>query len=321
VSDPAAVPIGAGSPRDPWTNVYGVARTVLALGTGSALLADPADLLFRPLGLGIGDVVHDVALLKLSLFALLSGEWLGVARWLAIGALAVVASGWRPRVTGVLHWWISASFAGSSVIVEGGDQIVAVLTLLLIPVTLTDPRRWHWQAPHGRRTGAGAELTSLVARSALGVARLQVAIVYFVSSTAKLSVPEWVNGTALYYWFLHPVFGLAQPLRGWIVPALGSPLLVTLATWGVIAFEALLVSGLLMERRWRPQLLRLGLLFHLGIVVVHGLMSFFFAMAGALVLYLRPVEETFAFPDRLRALAARIVWRAGRRLLAASRLA
>jgi hypothetical protein len=48
-----------------------------------------------------------------------------------------------------------------------------------------------------------------------------------------------------------------------------------------------------MERRWWRWLLLAGLAFHSAIWFVHGLGSFFFSMAGGLILYLRPVEESF----------------------------
>lgn len=283
--------------RNPWTNVYGVARSLLAFGTLSALLADPVDVLFRPLGMEVREVPNAVGALDWSLFSLLAGDRLWLAELIAVAVLLAVISGWRPRITGVLHWWVTASFAASAVIVEGGDQVAAVLTLLLLPVTLTDPRRWHWQAAPAITRTSG-KVAALVALSCLLVIRLQVAVIYFVSATAKLSVPQWANGTALYYWFTHPVFGFPEAVQPLVVPLLANPWVVTLATWGVLAFEAVLFAGLFMDRRWRPALLKLGLLFHFGIVLVHGLFSFFFAMAAALVLYLWPVDRPFLFPQR-----------------------
>src|SRR6266513_2297227 len=76
------------------------------------------------------------------------------------------------------------------------------LALLLVPVTVTDPRAWHWQsAPQTPRP-----IASLVAWSALFVARLQVAGIYFDSSLAKLATPVWADGTAFYYWSTDPAF-------------------------------------------------------------------------------------------------------------------
>ncbi|MEK7283973.1 MAG: sporulation-delaying protein SdpB family protein [Acidobacteriota bacterium] len=277
----------------PWTNVYGVARTVLALGTLINLACHDVNVLFRPLGVELGEAAGDIRLVRLSLFSILSGERLELARWLGILILLVVASGWRPRLTGPLHWWVTFSFATSCVVVEGGDQVAANLTLLLLPVTLTDPRRSHWSAPPAI-AGPRQAIAALTARSALMVARIQVGAIYFVACVSKLGVEEWTNGTALYYWFLHPVFGLSGWRRTLMMPLLTHPTTIVFLTWGSLALEALLFMGLLIDRRHRPALLVAGLFFHAGIALVHGLVTFCLAMTAALVLYLRPPEERFA---------------------------
>jgi antimicrobial peptide system SdpB family protein len=224
------------------------------------------------------------------LFELSSAADLPAARWCAILILAAVVIGWRPRITGVLHWWVSLSFSLSCAIVDGGDQVATVLTTLLVPVTLTDPRKWHWSAPPALKGKAAA----LVAGSAFTVIRLQVAAIYFHAAVGKIGVEEWANGTAVYYWFTHPVFGLNQSLLPLLLPVLVSPWGVVLFTWGAMLLEVVLFTGLVADRRWWPMLLWLGLAFHFGILIIHGLMSFFFAMAGALILYLRPRDRPFA---------------------------
>src|SRR5207302_185206 len=158
----------------PWTNVYGVARTMLALATAATLITSSTETLFRP-ALGFPGVPACVGAGRLSFFCLIPRADLALAQAIAAAILLVVASGWRPRLTGVPHWWISYSFAVSATIPDGGDQVTQILALLLVPVTLTDPRGWHWQsAPQTARP-----IASLVAWSALFVARLQVAGIYF----------------------------------------------------------------------------------------------------------------------------------------------
>jgi antimicrobial peptide system SdpB family protein len=313
---PAAVPAppvpraARPAPATPWTNVYGLARSLLALGTLLTLLAHDTHELLRPLGTSVSQVVRGVFLARFSLYAILPETYLEAGRWFSIAVLLLVISGWRPRVTGVLHWWVCASYSAAAVLVDGGDQVTAVLTLLLIPVTLTDGRTWHWSparpasSPSSSSSSAGAGETArvgvprLIALSVMLVIRLQVSIIYFQSGVAKLEVPEWANGTALYYWFTHPVYGLSPWRERLFMPLLTNPLGVTLATWGVMAFEVMLFTALVMNRTWWKYLLPLGIAFHFGIVVVHGLVSFFFAMAGALVLYLRPWDEEFRFLRR-----------------------
>lgn len=283
----------------PWTNAYGLARTLLALSTLATLLFSSTRTLFRPaLGVPVVRVCADVS--RFSLYCLVPEDRLGWARWLAIVVLAVAASGWRPRWTGVLHWYVAFSLLASSVMVDGGDQVNAVLTLLLVPVTLTDPRRWHWQAwPHRAPVTPREPYVRLVAFSALAMCRLQVAVIYFHAAVAKLRVTEWEDGTAVYYWFTDPAFGMPGWMRPVMMPLLTGPF-VTVITWGALLLEFMLFTGLVMDRRHRRTLLVLGILFHGGIGLIHGLISFMLSMWAALLLYLYPVDRALTLPLRLR---------------------
>lgn len=58
--------------------------------------------------------------------------YLNIIKWLAIVLLIIIASGWRPRFTGIIHWWICYSLQNSALTLDGGEQVSAVITLLLI---------------------------------------------------------------------------------------------------------------------------------------------------------------------------------------------
>lgn len=280
--------------RNPWTNVYGTARSILAFGTLLTFLFHDTNVLFKPTG-QFAPLPKAAIVAKLSLFHLISPQYLEIARWIAIIILLVVISGWRPRITGLPHWWVTFSFATSAIAIEGGDQISAVLTLLLLPVALTDPRKWHWSTLKNENPTLKFKIFALLAISSLFVIRLQVSLIYFNAGVAKLNVSEWKNGTALYYWFTHKIFGVSPWLEPVLMPLLTNSVSVTFLTWGTIALEILLFMALVMDKRWWPVMLKVGLLFHFGIIVIHGLVTFFFAMAGALILYLRPFELQFVF--------------------------
>jgi antimicrobial peptide system SdpB family protein len=302
------------SAHDPHTNVYGVARTCVALGTLGTLLFTRSEHLFLP-AVGIPDAPNCPLVSRAGMFCLAGAQNLHLMRWAAIALLALAASGWRPRITGVLHWYVTFSLFSSAVMVDGGDQACAILALLLLPVTLTDARRWHWQAPLARPPAADGLLAHrhaaarLVALSCLAMVRLQVAGIYFQAAVSKMKVPEWRDGTAVYYWFTDPWFGFAEPVRSWAMPLLASGLVVSAITWGAMMLEIFLFAALIAERRYRRVLLRLGIAFHAVIALVHGLLSFALGMWGALVLYLHPVDEE---------LVALRVW--GGRLVGALRL-
>jgi len=294
------VPVGStedhGDHGPLWTDVYGVARTLLALSTALTLAFNSTATLFLQ-----SAITHDNPPLcggmrSIDPFCVTPAAHLEVARWLCVALLLVVGSGWRPRVTGLVHWWIAFGLHGSANILDGGDNVCAVLTLLLVPITLTDDRLWHWQRPAIARQSSFARL---VAASAFLVIRLQVSGIYFHAALAKTAIAEWGDGTALYYWLLHDEVGAPR----WLVPVVHAllirPTVVTLATWSIVVLEFVLSAALLLPARRRQPLLLLGLSLHAGILVVQGLFSFSLAMAGALVLYLRPLDAAITLTSPL----------------------
>ena len=280
------------STTTPWTNVYGVARSLLALATAGTLAFNSPGTLFRPAA-GLPPAPYCLGPGRISLFCLVPHDRLWLARWLGVAILLVVASGWRPRFTALFHWWIAFSLFVSATIPDGGDQATSVLTLLMLPVALTDPRRWHWQALPEQTPTATRHVLRLLALSALLVIRVQVAGIYLNSSIAKLAVTEWRDGTAVYYWISQPVFGAPGWLHGILLAVAATSLGVIAMTWGTLILEFTLGIAIVMPRRSWKYLLVAGILFHGSIALMMGLASFSIAMAGALILYLRPVDQSF----------------------------
>ncbi len=276
---------------NPWTNVYGFARSLIAMATAATLLFNPAELLFYPKSSCEG-------LNRVGLICML-GHHDELGRWIMIVGLLVVASGWRPRITGVFHWWFTFSFWAATRMGDGGEVLAMNITLLLIPVTLTDSREWHWSSWEKGPEDIWGDWARLLALSALWLVRLQVAYLYFQSSIAKLDVTSWTDGTALYYWVMHPLIGAPFWLRSLLRPILLNGAAVTLLTWGTILLEIFLFLGILLPKRSWRYLLAGGLMLHAAIGVVFGIVTFSTIMAAALVLYLRPVEEPFAIPLHL----------------------
>ncbi len=274
-----------------WTNTYGWARTVLAVGSLITLCFNDINMLAKPLG-EMMDKGVNMAISEVSIFNLLQNN-LQLAKIICIFILLVVASGWRPRFTGILHWWVSFSIATSMSIIDGGDQVTQALTLLLIPICLADHRQWHWFFVSGVSSSLLQKNFALIALTAFFVIRLQVAFIYFHAGIGKMDVEEWMNGTAMYYWLNVPLFELPLWLDTIFTPLLKSSLFLTISTWGVLIFELLLFLGLVLDKKWRLPLMVSGILFHFFIILLFGLSSFFFAMTGALILYLGPVQKGF----------------------------
>jgi antimicrobial peptide system SdpB family protein len=284
---------------EPWTNVVGVARTTLALATCVTLAFDHPSVLFRPLG-GIPSWPICLGPRHVGAFCLVPSDHLSVMRWVCVAILLVVASGWRPRVTGPLHWWVTFSLQANAATVDGGDQVGAILTLLLLPVTLTDDRVWHWQHRESPSWGERAATKHMIAVTALFLIRLQVAGIYWHAAVGKAYAPEWAEGTALYYWLMHPLFGASSWLAPILRPLLLNGVSLSLLTWSIIVLELALCAGLVVAKKHRPMLLVLGIGLHAGIILLHGLVSFGLTMMAALVLFLRPTERRFAWAPRAR---------------------
>ena len=132
-----------------------------------------------------------------------------------------------------------------------------------------------------------------MAISALTVIRVQVAGIYLHASLGKLAVQEWVDGSALYYWLLDPVFGATDFWRPLVMPILTSGIGVATLTWGTVALEFCIALGLVLDKRWWRYILLAGIALHVLIAVFMGLVSFGLAMAAALILHLRPYDRPF----------------------------
>ena len=289
--------------QPPWTRVYGLARTIVALSTATTLAVNSSDTLFRP-GSGIAEFPACGGVRGVALFCQ-APQHLDWMRAIAVVGLLVVASGWRPRLTGLLHFWIAWSVQASMTVLEGGDHLASNLSLLLLPVALTDGRKWHWSAPPALQ-GDGDYAKAILALSSLFVVRLQMCCVYFEAAVGKYAAPEWVDGTALYYWLTHPVFGSVPSIKGLLWPLLTNGFTVTAATWGVVLLEFYLAAAILLAPSRTRLPFALGVALHLGILVAQGLLTFSCVMVAALILYLAPRGPNMWFERLLSGLGDRL---------------
>lgn len=290
----------------PWAAGYGLARTLLALGTLGTLVFSDASTLFREVAT-VGQYPLCRGVTAAGAFCLVSPDQYDTMRWLCCVVLLIAASGWRPRFTAVPHAYVAFSVFTGIAIPDGGDQITWVLTMLIAVVAIGDARRWHWQPsrpmeqPADRRRG----FLALVGVSALVLARIQMAVVYFQSCVAKLPHAEWADGSALYYWINNYAFGAPDWLRPAVNAIVHHPAGVAAMTWGPLVLEIALAAALLMPQKARWMLLPAGVLFHLSIAVVMGLWSFAFAMWAGLLLLLAPLGHDPDFARLVRTRSSR----------------
>lgn len=284
-----------------WTNVYGFARTLIALSLAITLIFNHTQVFFRP---AAGIPVYPLCERSLSLFCFVPNDFFNfeMIRWVFIILLLVIASGWRPRITGIIHFYIAYSFYSTSMTQDGGDQVGVVLALLLVPLTLTDSRKWHWEKPKQPQVNDHkfmiAFITGLVTYIAI---RIQVSIIYLNAAYAKVLKEHWIDGTAVYYFLQDPLLGTSDTMGKLILPFLETPF-VAVITWGTIILEFLLFAALVAQKKWWKWFLVLGIALHASIAIVIGLYSFSLVMFAALILFLRPLEQAFDFQRWLKSL-------------------
>ena len=273
----------------PYSNVVGVSRSLLALGTLLTLLFNSsATLIQRNIeGTPFNPMLDPAEKInQFNFFLLLGVEYFDLMRIAAILILMLVISGYYIKISCLLHWWISISFFFSSSVIDGGDQIAAVLSFFLIPLCLTDKRKNHWEniEPY-------ISSKNLFGIFSVFLIRLQVAFIYLHAAVGKFEVEEWMNGTALYYWLNHSFFGSSDHLLPWINTILRYDWIVTMSTYGVLAFELALFLALAASKRYRKTLLPWAIAFHFLIIIFHGIFSFFFSIVAGLIIYLYPTNE------------------------------
>ena len=274
----------------PYSNVIGLSRSILAFGTLITLLFNSESVLIHKTNVGVylnPFINSNSFLFDFNFFALFGIENFIFSKIIAILILCLVISGYFIKITSILHWWISISFFMISSVIDGGDQITSILTLLLLPLCLTDKRKNHWckiipfYSPY-----------SLMGVFSVYIIRLQMAVVYFHAAVGKFNVEEWANGTALYYWLNHSFFGSPDFIIPSINFILSNKWINPILTYSVLIFELLLFLAFTASIKYRKRILTFGIIFHLSIVFLHGIFSFFFAMVAGLIIYLYPSNES-----------------------------
>ncbi|MBX4163798.1 sporulation-delaying protein SdpB family protein [Priestia megaterium] len=283
----------------PWTNVYGVARSIMALATALTLIFNDASIFFRP---GSGGSSPFCTNYTFSIFCITPHNlfYLNIVRFVCIFLLLLVVSGWRPRFTGIIHWWICYSLQASALTIDGGEQASTVFTFLLIPITLLDSRKWHWQEVTTQESLLSKKQLyfRIFALITFVIIRIQIAILYFNSVVAKLFDEDWVNGTAVYYYAQNSMLGFPDILKKIFDFVLTSNLVV-IPTWGTLIVQTIIFSALIAPKKlWKP-ILFIAVFMHEIFAIMLGLISFSMIMGSILILYLRPLEETFKFPSKI----------------------
>jgi antimicrobial peptide system SdpB family protein len=267
-------------------SIIGFSRSILAAGVLLKLVFNNINLLITPRQL---QTLHLSSLsYRCNFFLIFNSSHLVEMQILAIIILAFVITGYYMKITSLLHLWISLSLFMFRQTYISVDRIDLLLILLLIPVCLFDERKNHWHHPVTTN-----KFNSLIQNIFLFLIKIQVAFIYYDSFHDKLFIREWLDGTVIYYWFTHNFFGLHPSLISMLKPVLTSIPVLFFLSWGTLQLEALLAVAILIPSRFKLVLLKCGIIFHFGIMLIHGYSFLFFVMSAALFLYLYPAKKTF----------------------------
>ncbi len=267
----------------PFTKVYGAGRSLLALSTLLTLVLNGSAILFSPEKFSPA-YHHDLNIINFFLLFGYKNIWL--SKKIAIIILLAVISGIYPKITGILHWWISFSAFHAFLIVDGGDQVISALTFFLIFITVLDNRKNHWS-----KLIPQSVVSIYMGNMVMQLIRIQVFVLYLIAAVRKFYIKEWIDGTAMYYWLTNNLFGAPHYLMWFVHLLILNHVFVFILTWAAILFELIVCAGIFFTPTFKIKLLRAALIFHLLIFIFMGLGSFFFAMAGALILYLYPITN------------------------------
>jgi len=274
----------------PYTDVLGLSRSVIALGTLLTLLTNSAGILMQKTDTGeyLNPLINPIAdINRFNFFLLFGADQFDLMRYLAIFLLLLVISGYLIKITSIFHWWVSISFFLSSSVIDGGDQIASILSFLLIPICLTDGRKNHWD-----NIDPYSKPKNIIGIVAVNLIRLQIAVIYFHAAVGKFDIPEWRNGTALYYWLNHSFFGMPGYLADPMNYMMSNKWVVSILTYSVLIGEITLFLCLTASKKIRKLIFPFAVLFHFLIIIYHGIFSFFFSIAGGLIIYLLPINSS-----------------------------
>lgn len=252
---------------------------ILGAATGLTLLANPTDSFFLPDTQGPKPICGPVA--QWTLFCVLDSN-LELARWLLFIFCIPLILGICMPLAGALHLYAALALSLSTLGVEGGDQLVVNISILLmIYQILLSSKRWF-------KSNKIEEIISQFNLVLLACITLQLAFVYFESGVGKISQQQWQEGTALWYWFQNSAYSGPSIVADFALFLLKFPFLSGLISWGTIAFQLSLCVAIIAVRNIsiRRAFLITGVLFHIAIWIVFGLPSFGVVMTACLLLVL-----------------------------------
>lgn len=220
---------------------------------------------------------------------------LGMAHAVALAVLACFTLGIWTRVTSVLAWIVTVSYANRvPMALFGLDQVNGMLAMYL----MLGPSGAAFsldRALAGRRLGRclPPARPSVSANVAIRLIQLHLCVIYLFAGLSKLQGPAWWNGTA--FWGAVANLEYQSVDLTWLV---NYPVIVNVLTHATILWEAS-YCALIWPRITRPVILLLAVATHVGIGMCLGMMTFGLAMLIANAAFIPP-ELVRNFARRMR---------------------
>lgn len=209
---------------------------------------------------------------------------LGMAHAVALTVLACFMLGLWTRVTALLAWIITVSYANRvPLALFGLDQVNGMLSMyLMLGPCGAEFSLDRWLA--SRRIGRGLPPArpAISANVAIRLIQLHLCVIYLFAGLSKLQGPAWWNGTA--FWGAVANLEYQSVDLTWLV---NYPVIVNLLTHATILWEAS-YCAMIWPRITRPVILALAVVTHVGIGLCLGMMTFGLAMLIANVAFIPP---------------------------------
>ncbi|WP_279401837.1 HTTM domain-containing protein [Piscibacillus salipiscarius] len=172
--------------------------------------------------------------------------------------------GVHTRITGVLNFiFVWSLYERNPFVLDGGNNILIICLFFLMFANVGAYFTLFKTKRNKNRYIAALHNTSIIA------CIIQVAILYSFSGIFKAQGDMWFNGVALYYILQVSEFtlpGIAEYIYS-------NPIMLTIGTYSTVIFQ-IAFPFLILNKTTKWVMISILVMFHLGIAIVMGLVSF-----------------------------------------------
>jgi HTTM domain len=202
---------------------------------------------------------------------------------LFLAAILCFTLGQFSRTATVVVWLFHLSYIHRSLLAwHGMDSVLVMLLFCLMfaptGAALSLDRYWRQrratrEAKYGRARDLSVPEPSWTANLAIRMIQIHMCVIYLCAGLAKIKGARWWDGTAV--WTTMTLQEFAPFDVSWLAHG-GDTLCLVVSTAGVVLtlFVEISFAFLIWNARWRPVLLLLAVLMHVGIGVFMGLGTF-----------------------------------------------